>query len=174
MKDAVHSVNSRFIGFSWSTSAALTRISPTAAHLGDGPDAETLLGSMIRPFMEIPMKTSKLVCINTVSLVATGLLAWGSAAPAAAADSPDTVHTKQVRLSDLDLSTAAGQASAHERLLQMARRLCTEVEDLDDLSHHANFLKCVDAATAGTLAHLDAMIRSETQIRTASVAQIQR
>jgi UrcA family protein len=129
---------------------------------------------MIRAFMEIPMKMSKLVCINTLSLVATGLLAWGSAAPAAAADSPDAVHTKQVRLSDLDLSTAAGQASAHERLLQMARRLCTEVEDLDDLSHHANFVKCVDGATASTLATLDAMIRSKTDIHPVSVAQLQR
>jgi UrcA family protein len=130
---------------------------------------------MIRALMEIPMKTSNTVCMHTVmSLVATGLLAWGGAAPVAAADSPDAVHTKQVSLSDLDLSTVAGQASAHERLLDMAHRLCTEVEDLDDLSHHANFLKCMEAATASTGPHLDAMIRRATEIRTASVAQIQR
>ncbi len=121
------------------------------------------------------MKASNTLRTNTcISLLATGLLAWGIALPAGAADSPDAAHTRQVILSDLDLSTVAGQESAHERLLQMAQRLCTEVADLDDLSHHSNFLKCVEAATAGTRPHLDAMIRRATDIRTASVAQIQR
>lgn len=57
-------------------------------------------------------------------------------------------------------STVAGQEAARERLHQMARRLCAQVEDELDLSPQSNYVKCVDEATAKTLPHLDAMSRS--------------
>jgi UrcA family protein len=122
---------------------------------------------------ELPMKTSKTICINAfASLVASGVLVCGSSVSAQAADRAYGAQTKQVSVSDLDLSTAAGQESARERLHQMARRLCTEVEDLDDLSHHSNFIKCVATATAGMQPHLEAMIRRASKIRTAAVGPV--
>jgi UrcA family protein len=154
---------------------ALRESQPTAAHLGDEPDVETHNGSMVQLLMEIAMKTSNPARINTlVSILATGALLWGIALPAQAADATYGVRTKKVSLSDLDLSTIAGQETARERLHQVAHRLCAQVEDLNDLSHHANYMACVEQATAKALPHLDAMIRRATDIRTASVGQVQR
>jgi UrcA family protein len=129
---------------------------------------------MIQISLEITMNTSNTARINTlVSLLFTGVLLWGSTLPAQAADAGYGGRAKNVSLSDLDLSTVAGQEQARERLHQMARRLCTQVEDELDLSHQTNYVKCVEAATAQTLPHLDAMIRRETGFRTAAVGQIQ-
>jgi len=47
------------------------------------------------------------------------------------------------------------------------RTACGEL----DLSHHLNYLRCVEEATAKTPPHLDAMIRSATAIRTAAISQ---
>jgi UrcA family protein len=130
---------------------------------------------MVQLFMEIAMKTSNTSRVNTlVAVLVTGALLWGSALPAQAADAAYGIRTKKVSLSDLDLSTIAGQETARERLHRMVRRLCAQVEDLDDLSHHANYMACVDQATAKVLPHLDAMIRRATEIRTASVGQVRR
>jgi len=116
------------------------------------------------------MKTSNTTRTNTlVSLLVTGVLMWGSTLPAQAADPDYGARTQKVSLADLDLSTFAGQAAARERLHQMARRLCGQVEDELDLSRQPNYVKCVDGAVAQTRPHLDAMIRSASDIRTASV-----
>jgi len=40
-KPPLYSANSNLVGFPWRISVGLTRISPTAAHLGDVPDGET-------------------------------------------------------------------------------------------------------------------------------------
>ena len=118
------------------------------------------------------MKTSNPTCINTLaSILATGVLLWGIVLPAQAADAAYGARAQQVSLTDLNLSTVAGQEVARERLHQMARRLCAQEEDELDLSHQTNYVKCVEAATAKTLPHLDAMIRSATAIRTAAIGQ---
>ncbi len=115
------------------------------------------------------MKTTHTVRSNTLAcILATGVLLWGSILPAQAADPGYGARAQKVSLSDLDLSTFAGQEAARERLHQMARRLCAQVEDELDLSRQPNYVKCVEAATAQTRPHLDAMIRSASEIRTAS------
>ncbi len=116
------------------------------------------------------MKTTHPGRSNTLaSILATGALLWGYTLPAQAADPDYGARTQKVSLADLDLSTFAGQAAARERLHQMARRLCGQVEDELDLSRQPNYVKCVDGALAQTRPHLDAMIRSASDIRTASV-----
>jgi UrcA family protein len=120
------------------------------------------------------MKTSNTARIDTLaSILATGALLWGIVLPAQAADAAFGARAQQVSLADLNLSTGDGQKAARERLHQMARRLCAQIEDELDLSHQSNYVKCVDEATARTLPHLDAMIRSATAVRTASVIQSQ-
>jgi UrcA family protein len=58
------------------------------------------------------------------------------------------MRAKKVSLADIDLSTVEGQRAARERLHQTARHLCSRVADDLDLSHHANYLACVDLAMA--------------------------
>ena len=53
-----------------------------------------------------------------------------------------------VSLADLDLSTEKGMQTAHERLDATARRLCKQVINPWALSHHAQYLRCVDDAVA--------------------------
>jgi UrcA family protein len=57
-------------------------------------------------------------------------------------------RAERVSVSDLDLSTSAGVNAARERVHQVVRRLCAQVADEFDLSHKANFDKCVDANMA--------------------------
>jgi UrcA family protein len=147
---------------------------PNGRTRGDEPDLETHNGSTIRRLMETAMKTWNTARINAfASILGAAALLFGIALPAQAADAGYGARAKQVSLTDLNLSTVAGQTAAHERLHQMARRLCAEVQDDLDLSHQSNFVKCVDAATAQTLPHLDAMIRNATAIRTAAISQPQ-
>jgi UrcA family protein len=121
------------------------------------------------------MKTSNTARIHFpfASLIVTGVLLGGSLHPAHAADPGYGVRAKKVSLADLDLSTVAGQTAARERLHQMARRLCDQVEEDLDLSRQPNYVKCVDQAMAQTLPPLDAMIRSSTAIRTAAAGHVQ-
>jgi UrcA family protein len=57
-------------------------------------------------------------------------------------------RTSKVSLADLDLARPEGARAAHERLHQEAGRLCSEVADDLDLSHHANYVACVDESVA--------------------------
>jgi UrcA family protein len=66
----------------------------------------------------------------------------------------DDVHTARVSTAGLDLTTDVGMAAASARVRDTARRLCTQVEDMDDLSHHENYLACVDAAVSAALHQL--------------------
>ena len=118
------------------------------------------------------MKTSTAARINLLApFLAIIAPLSGIALPAQAADAVYGAHTETVSLTDLNLSTGAGQDAARERLHQVARRLCTQVADDLDLSHQSNFIKCVEQATAGTLPRLDAMIRKATAIRTADIGR---
>jgi UrcA family protein len=94
------------------------------------------------------------------SMVAASFFAIGSAAAmaqqqAAAAETSTTT----VSLAGLDLSTPEGVTAARERLRHTASRLCAQVADELDLSHHANFLKCVDDAMARSLPRLEELAR---------------
>ena len=68
----------------------------------------------------------------------------------------DDAHTT-VSLADLNLSTAQGMSAAQTRIGKMVKRLCTQVEDPDDLSHHENFLACVDQSMANAMRQLRPM-----------------
>ena len=77
------------------------------------------------------------------------LLVLSVGAFAAVANADETAgdsRTHQVTLAGLDLSTTEGQQLAQARLLAVAHTLCSQVADELDLSHHANYLKCVDSA----------------------------
>jgi UrcA family protein len=89
--------------------------------------------------------------IRTTALLALCALASAGAVAGPQTGAPPDARSAKVSLADLDLSTAAGARAARERLHQAARRLCTQVADSHDLSHQANFVKCVDATLAKAL-----------------------
>lgn len=72
---------------------------------------------------------------------------------------------KAVSLTDLDLSTPDGARAAHERLNEVARTLCSQVEDSLDLSHHSNYLACVDDAMARSLPTIEQIARKNAPVR---------
>jgi UrcA family protein len=74
-------------------------------------------------------------------------------------------RSKAVSLTDLDLSTPDGARAAHERLYEVARTLCSQVADDLDLSHHANYLACVDAAMARSLPTIEQLARKNAPAR---------
>ena len=88
----------------------------------------------------------------SMMLGALGLAAAMTARPVCANDAHTTVS-----LTDLDLSTAQGMSAAQTRISKMVKRLCTQVEDPDDLSHHENFLACVDQSMANAMRQLRPM-----------------
>jgi UrcA family protein len=82
---------------------------------------------------------------------------WGiTAAPVVAQKTPDLPNTRAatVRLGDLDLSTVEGVRTAHERITQVARQLCTQVSDLHDWSRQSNYVECVNESTSAALRQL--------------------
>ena len=86
-----------------------------------------------------------------MALCAIGLVsAIDAQRPAIAGD----VRTAKVSIADLDLGTTAGMTAAQARVRQMARRLCSQVEQLDDLSHHENYLACVDESVTAAMQQL--------------------
>ena len=76
-------------------------------------------------------------------------------------------RSMNVSLADLDLTTAAGARTAHERLHQAARRLCSELADSEDLGHQPHFVQCVDQATASALRQLalPALVANDKEVR---------
>lgn len=59
-----------------------------------------------------------------------------------------------VSLGDLDLSTAGGRRTAHDRVEQTARRLCGKLRVESDRSSHSNYLACVDDAVGNAMQKL--------------------
>jgi UrcA family protein len=57
-------------------------------------------------------------------------------------------RSAKVSIAGLELSTPQGARAARERVRQTARQLCAQVADELDLSHHANYLACVDESVA--------------------------
>lgn len=112
--------------------------------------------------------------VSMTSILSAAVLLLGGALSVHAAEPGSWTRTAKLSLSDLDLSTAAGQQAARERLHQIARRICTQVEDELDLSHQANYGKCVESVKAQAEPTLTAMIRRDAVIRTAAVDPIAR
>jgi UrcA family protein len=84
--------------------------------------------------------------------------AGGSQPSASKTDEAASAHvigTKKVSFADLDLSTPEGARIAHDRLLNIANSLCFQVENEFDLSHHENFVKCVDRAMTQALPKIE-------------------
>jgi UrcA family protein len=69
---------------------------------------------------------------------------------------PETRAVK-VSLADLDLSTLEGRRAARERLHETARRLCSQLVDIQDLSHQPNFVACVGDALNDALRQVAAL-----------------
>jgi UrcA family protein len=90
---------------------------------------------------------SKLALISLCTVFMTAAIT--KQLPAHAADA-----IAMVSLADLDLSTEQGMQVARERLDQTARRLCKQVVNPWGLSHHTQYLRCVDDATTAALGQL--------------------
>ena len=97
-----------------------------------------------------------------VTLIAAGV--FGNVAAIAAQVGPSAL-TKTVSFQDLDLSTVQGQQIARERVHQLARALCDQVTDPTDMSHHTNYLACVDAAMVKAGGNLQALISKQSGAR---------
>ncbi len=79
------------------------------------------------------------------------MAAIGKQLPASAAE-----KSTVVLIADLDLSTEKGMETARERVHQAARKLCNKVVDPWSLSHHPDYVQCVDDATADAVTQLQA------------------
>jgi UrcA family protein len=90
---------------------------------------------------------SKLALMSLCMVLFTAAIARH--APAQAADAVAIVS-----LADLDLATEKGMQTARERLDETARHLCKQVIDPWALSHHAQYLRCVDEAVTAALERL--------------------
>jgi UrcA family protein len=95
---------------------------------------------------------------KTLVLVAAMLAFVGLNAAAMADNNASETRVKKVSLVDIDLSTIEGQRAARERLHQTARLLCSRLVDEFDLSHHVNYLSCVDSAMRKAEPRLQAMV----------------
>jgi UrcA family protein len=87
-------------------------------------------------------------------IVAASFFAFGCAAIDGGAQAAD-VRSAKVSFVGLDLSTPEGMNAARARLRSTAGRLCAQVADEFDLSHHDNYAKCVDAAMARVMPSLE-------------------
>lgn len=106
----------------------------------------------VRPFAIVAVLTAA-VCATTQSVPA----------------SPATSSVR-INFSGIDLSTSAGQEIAKDRLVQAARLACFRVEEQQDLSHHENYLACVDATLAEAMPKLTQLILSRSTVQMAGNA----
>jgi UrcA family protein len=97
-----------------------------------------------------------------LSLITVGV--FGGTAAIADQVGPSSL-TKTVSLQDLNLSTVQGQQIARERVDKLARMLCDKVADPTDMSHHTNYLACVDATAAKAGASLQALINKQSTVQ---------
>jgi UrcA family protein len=90
---------------------------------------------------------SKLVLTGLCVVFMTAAIA--KQLPAQAADA-----VAIVALADLDLSTEQGMQTARDRVDATARRLCKKVINPWDLSHHSQYLSCVNEATTAAVGQI--------------------
>lgn len=92
---------------------------------------------------------------SVAKLVMTGLCivfmtaAIGKQLPAQAAEA-----IALVSVADLDLSTDKGMQAARDRVDETARRLCKRLINPWSLSHHSQYVRCVDDATTAALGQI--------------------
>jgi UrcA family protein len=96
--------------------------------------------------MNAATRLAFLSCLKPI-IATTTLLALGVIGPADAS----VTRSAKVSIKGLDLSMPEGARAARERLRQAARKLCAQVADELDLSHHANYVACVDQSVAKAL-----------------------
>jgi UrcA family protein len=89
--------------------------------------------------------------VYKLGLLALGTLACVAALALQQPAHADGIYSVKVSISDLDLSAVEGIRVARERVHDAAKRLCERADDPEDLSHHHNFLVCVDAATVSAM-----------------------
>ena len=99
--------------------------------------------------------------ISALSLLTTLSFAMLAGTAARAGEIAGAPVAHQVKLADLDLTTDAGRQIAEQRIRQAARLVCTRVADELDLSHHENFIKCVDSAVTTAGARLQAQLNQQ-------------
>ena len=85
--------------------------------------------------------------IGTTTLLALCVIGSADALAGGEVDA-SVARSAKASIKGLDLSTPEGARAARERLRQTARKLCAQVADELDLSHHANYLACVDQSVA--------------------------
>jgi UrcA family protein len=76
--------------------------------------------------------------------ISPGNTASVSASPVSSAGS----RSLRISVADLDLSTPAGTQVARDRIHAAARRLCSQLGNMDDLGHQPQFVACVERTTA--------------------------
>ena len=79
----------------------------------------------------------------------------------ASADSstdPTVTRSDKVSMANFDISTPEGAHAARARLRETARRLCSQVADSLDLSHHSNYVACVDATVDAALRKVNELL----------------
>jgi UrcA family protein len=89
----------------------------------------------------------KLALLSLCMVLLTAAIA--SQGPAQAAEA-----VAQVSIADLDLSTDQGMQTARDRVNETARRLCRKLIDPWALSHHTQYVRCVDEATTAAFGQL--------------------
>lgn len=102
-----------------------------------------------------------------MALCAVGLAAAIAGRQSASADDTQKTSTADSRsthvsLAGLDLSTTDGMRAARIRVHQAARKLCSQLEDPNDLSRHENYIACIDGSVTAAL----------QQIKPASLATV--
>ena len=117
----------------------------------------------------VKSNASRSLRVRPLALVAAVAVAVAAAAQPAHADPGfPQVSSVHVKFSLVDLSTAAGQEAARERIEKAARVACQRVEDELDLSRHSNYLKCVTATLSQTMPQLAELISRQSQVKMVS------
>ena len=86
------------------------------------------------------------------------------------ANASKATSSVRINFSGIDLSTSAGQEKAKERVVQAAHLTCQRVEEPQDLSHHENYLACVDATLAQAMPKLAQLISRSSTVQMAGNA----
>ena len=84
-------------------------------------------------------------------LIALALGFTFAGANVARADSSPETRSITVSLAGLDLSTAAGESAARERVHQAARSVCSRVQDRYALAPHVDYSNCIARAEKSAL-----------------------
>jgi UrcA family protein len=118
------------------------------------------------------MKNSTALVHNLTREIALGTLLLSglcaAAAPSFGGTLSGTSSSSKVTLNDLNLATPAGMDEARARIERAAKQACVRMIDLDDLSHHDNFLACVSQALEQSQPALAALAQ-QSAARVASV-----